>query len=163
MDDKYTYRQWYFWEPYFVAFVSAIILFFDWFKFDEGSSAISVSLININQFVNENLYIMKFFTNSIETIGCILAVVVYIITFIEVVFIILKILKKEKTAKIVGFVAGVCTCTLSLSILIRYFVLIEFDGFIGMGVYIRLSFFTIFTFVMSCWQMLLCLPKPKGF
>lgn len=161
MDDKYTYRQWYFWEPYFVAIISTIVLYFSWFRFDEGFSAISVSLININQYMNDNLYILKFFTNDIKIIGYILAAAVYIITVIEIVYIVLKILKKENAAKIIGLAVGVCNLILSMSILIRYFMLIEFEGFIGMGIYIRLTFFPIFTFVMSCWQLLLSLPKPK--
>lgn len=161
MDDRYTYRQWYFWEPYLVAIISTIVLYFSWFRFDEGFSAISVSLTNINQYMNDNLYILKFFTNNIEIIGYMLMAAVYIITFIEIIYIILKIFKVGKAAKVVGFTAGALNMILSMSILIRYFILIEFEGFIGMGIYIRLTFFPIFTFVMSCWQLLLSLPKPK--
>ncbi len=161
MDEKYTYRQWYFWEPYFVAVVSIAVLYFSWFHFDEGKDAISVALTNINQYMSENIYIIKFFTKNIKTIGYILMSSVYTITVFQIVYIVLRVLKKDKIAKVLGFILGMANMILSMSILIRYFVLIEFEGFIGMGIYIRLTFFPIFTFMMSCWQILISLPKPK--
>lgn len=163
MDNKYTYREWLFWEPYVVAVLSTLVLYLSWFHFDEGADAISVSLLNIIENMGANFYILKFFSNDIEIIGYVLMTAVAIITVTEIIYVILKIAKKEKIAKKVCFAGGLFNLILSMSILVRYFYLIEFDGFIGMGIYIRLTFMPIFTFMMSCWQLLIALPKPKWF
>lgn len=158
---NYSYREWLFWEPYVVAVLSAFVLYFNWFRFDEGSQAIAVSLLNIAEYADANMYILKFFTNDILEIAKLLSIGVYTVTAVEILFIIVKALKIEKIAKVICFIGGALNFIISVSILMRYFLLIEFDGFIGMGIYIRLTFFTVFTFMMSCWQLMLSIPKPK--